>query len=61
LRFSPATAAHLTACPFCAAALQARPAAGAIGYKLIAVDALLGDDPVAEALAVALPRPETEL
>jgi hypothetical protein len=57
LRFSRATAVHLVACPFCAAALQDLAPAALLGYRLIALDGLLADDPVAEALAVALPVP----
>jgi hypothetical protein len=57
LRFSRATAAHLVACPFCAAALQDLSASDLLGFRLIALDPLLADDPVAEALAVALPVP----
>jgi hypothetical protein len=57
LRFSRATAVHLVACPFCAGALQDLAPAALLGYRLIALDGLLADDPVAEALAVALPVP----
>jgi hypothetical protein len=56
LRFSRATAAHLVACPFCAAALQDLSPTAVLGFRLIAHDAL-ADDPVAEALAVSLPVP----
>jgi hypothetical protein len=57
LRFSRATAAHVVACPFCAAPLQDLPAAALLGFRLIALDALLADDELAEAAAVALPVP----
>jgi hypothetical protein len=63
LRFSRATASHLAACPFCAHPLELVPAAAVVGFKLIAVDALAGDDAAAEqavALAVALPIPAQE-
>ena len=58
LRFSRATAAELVACPFCAAALEVRPPAALLGFRLIALDALLADDQPAEALAVSLPDPD---
>jgi hypothetical protein len=66
LRFSRATAAHLVACPFCAAALQDLSPSALLGFRLIALDGLLADDPAAEALAVSLPvpprsRPELDL
>jgi hypothetical protein len=37
--------------------LQDLAPAALLGYRLIALDGLLADDPVAEALAVALPVP----
>jgi hypothetical protein len=63
LRFSRATASHLTACPFCAQPLHDVAPAAVLGYKLIAVDVLAGDDAVADqavALSVALPPPGQE-
>jgi hypothetical protein len=61
LRFSRRTTEHLVACPFCAEPLDVLPAAATLGFKLIAMDALLaGDDPVEQqaiALSVALPVP----
>jgi hypothetical protein len=61
LRFSRATAVHLTACPFCAQPLQDQSAAVVLGYKLIGNDTLLADEPAgAEAIAVALPHPDQD-
>jgi hypothetical protein len=58
LRFSRATAVHLTACPFCAQPLQDQPVTALLGFKLIANDALLADEPaVDQAISVALPLP----
>lgn len=59
LRFSPATAAHLTACPFCAQPLQGQDAVAVLGYKLIANDALLAAE-ADEAISVALPHPDRD-
>jgi hypothetical protein len=66
LRFSRATASHLVACPFCATALQELAPSALLGFRLIALDELLADDQVDEALAVSLPvpprgRPELDL
>jgi hypothetical protein len=66
LRFSRATASHLAACPFCATALQDLAPSALLGFRLIALDALLAEDQVDEALAFSLPvpprgRPELEL
>lgn len=46
--------------------MQELPAAALLGFRLIALDALLADDVVDEAIAVALPvppraRPELDL
>jgi hypothetical protein len=61
LRYSRTTAAHFTACPFCAQPLQDLPVAAVLGYKLIANDALLADESASDvALSVALPRPEDD-
>jgi hypothetical protein len=63
LRFSRATASHLVACPFCAQPLHLVAPAAALGFKLIAVDVLAGDDAAAEhavALSIALPVPTQE-
>ena len=57
LRFSRATASHLAACPFCATALQDLAPSAVLGFRLIALDALLVDDQVNEALAVSMPLP----
>jgi hypothetical protein len=55
LRFSRATAASLTACPFCAGPIQQLPASAAVGLKLVAVDPLLDDEPaIAQAVALSL-------
>ena len=66
LRFSRATASHLVTCPFCAGALQDLAPSAMLGFRLIALDAVLADDQVDEALAVSLPlpprgRPERDL
>ena len=66
LRFSRATASHLAACPFCATALQDLAPSALLGFRLVALDALLADDQVDEALAASLPvpprgRPELDL
>jgi hypothetical protein len=47
----------VVACPFCAAALQDLAPSAVLGFRLIALDGLLADDPAAEALAVSLPVP----
>jgi hypothetical protein len=57
LRFSRETAAHLAACPFCAQPLQNLAATDVLGFRLLSVEPLLGDDPaVARAVALELPR-----
>jgi hypothetical protein len=59
LRFSRATSAHLTACPFCAQPLDELPASAALGFKRIAVDGLVSTEAAeALAIAVALPVPQ---
>jgi hypothetical protein len=48
----------LAACPFCAQPLELLPAASALGFKLIAVDALASSDTAAEqAIALSVPIP----
>jgi hypothetical protein len=51
LRFSPATAAELSACPFCVQPLELVPAPAALGLKLIALDALAADEAAVERAA----------
>jgi hypothetical protein len=50
---------HLVACPFCAEPLQAAPASAVLGYKLLAMDGLVGGDdlPDQQAMALAVARP----
>jgi len=56
LRFTRVTAAHLSACPFCAQPLQAEPAAAMLGYRLLSIEPLLMADPVGlQALDVVAP------
>jgi hypothetical protein len=59
LRFSAATAAELTACPFCDQPLEQLPAATTMGFRLLAVDALAADDAAVERAAARTrpPRP----
>ena len=59
LRFSRATAAELTNCPFCARPLELVSSEAALGLKLVAMDALDADEAAvaAVALTIALPVP----
>lgn len=56
LRFTPAAAAHLVACPECGAPPQPIPSAErALGYRLISDDDR--SDALPQAVAVAMPVP----
>jgi anti-sigma factor ChrR (cupin superfamily) len=60
LRFSPATAAHLRACPFCAAPVHLLPASAIVGFSLVAIDPLVDDEPaIAETVALLPPSTST--
>jgi hypothetical protein len=55
LRFSRATAAQFRSCPFCAGPVHVLPASAVVGFSLVAIEPLLGEDhAVAETIA-ALP------
>jgi hypothetical protein len=61
LRFSRATAAHLAACPFCAVPLQNLRADAALGFRLLAIDGLVDEEPMHEPVipfSVSLPPPD---
>jgi hypothetical protein len=58
LRFSRVTATTLRHCPFCAGPVEQLAATALVGFRLVAVDDLLTDEPdIAVAVAVALPVP----
>jgi hypothetical protein len=54
LRFSRVTAAHLAACPFCAGPVQDLAPADLLGFRLLALEPLLDDEPVTQAVALEL-------
>jgi hypothetical protein len=57
LRFTPAAAAHLPACPECGEPLQLLSGLeGAVGFRLFRLDDSLHSLP--EAVAVAMPTPD---
>jgi hypothetical protein len=47
LRFSCSVSEPLRACPFCAGALEQRPAEASLGFKLIALDRPMVEDAAA--------------
>jgi hypothetical protein len=58
LRFSRVTATTLRHCPFCAGPVAQVSAADLVGFRLVAVDDLMTDEPAMPvAVAVALPVP----
>lgn len=57
IRFTPAVAAHLLACPACGEPLQPLDAlAGAVGYRLFRLEDVPRDLP--DAIAVSMPIPD---
>jgi hypothetical protein len=55
LRFSRVTAAHLAACPFCAGPVQDLAPADLLGFRLLALEPLLEDEPpMPQAIALEL-------
>jgi hypothetical protein len=60
LRFSRATATTLRHCPFCAGPVEQVAATAVMGFRLVAVDDLMVDEPDI-AIAAALPKPPTHL
>jgi hypothetical protein len=62
LRFSPAVAASLTACPQCGEELHAAASATeVIGFRLMEQHDVLDAQVLANALAVALPAPRQDV
>jgi hypothetical protein len=60
LRFTPAAAAYITACPECGETPQ--PVASlelTFGFRLLGTEDIPQDVPYATAVSIALPRPET--
>jgi hypothetical protein len=58
LRYSPATAAHLSACPFCGRALDLLPPEAALGCRLLALRGSSVRDDEIDALAAAASEDE---
>jgi hypothetical protein len=58
LRFTPAAAAYLTACPTCGEPPQPSSLQGTIGFRLFRVQDNAGSRP--EAVAISLPAPDPD-
>ncbi len=56
LRFSPAAAAHLAACPECGGPPAASDLEGTLGFRLFTLDD--APHPLPEAIAVSIPVPD---
>lgn len=61
MRFSPAAAAYLTACPACGEPLEPQAGlAGAVGCRLFRLEDLPGGLPEAIEVSMPIPRPEAQ-
>ena len=58
LRFTAAAAAHFDACPTCGEPAQRTSAAGAFGFRLVAVAEIVGGSPTSAAIAVPVGDPD---
>ena len=56
LRFTPASATYLRACPDCGQALQAVSLEGAVGFRVFSLEDAPPSLPLAIAVALAIPR-----
>ena len=56
LRFTPAAAAYVEACPDCGGSLERCSLDGTFGFRLFKVGA--SPDPIPQAIAVSLPVPD---
>lgn len=56
LRFTPASAAYLDACPDCGESLERSSLNGALGFRLFKLED--SPDPLPQAIAVPLPVPD---